>query len=59
MAAGAVALGLFVAVIAGVLLAIRLYLHLMVGRWQRRSWNELVARHHELDHDLEKVWRHR
>jgi hypothetical protein len=59
LAAGAVALGLFVAVIAGVLLAIRLSLHVMVGRRQRRSWNEFVARHHELDSELKKVWRHR
>jgi uncharacterized membrane protein affecting hemolysin expression len=59
MAAGAVALGLFIAVIAGGLLAVRLYLHVMVGRWQRSRWTQLVARHRELDDELDEVWRSR
>ena len=59
MAATAVALALFLAVVAGGLLIVRLAVRLVSRRWQNQLWAGLVARHHELDGELEKVWRGR
>jgi len=56
LAATAVALALFIAVVVCGLLIVRVAIRLVSRRWQNQLWAGLVARHHELDGELEKVW---
>ena len=41
------------------LLIVRLGIRLMSRWWQNQLWESLVARHHDLDGELEKVWQGR
>jgi hypothetical protein len=40
----------------GSVLAARICLRALLRRRQRRMWDDLVARHQELDHELDKIW---
>jgi hypothetical protein len=42
-------------VVVGVL-AVRTCLRAVRRRHQRQMWDDLVARHLELDHELDKIW---
>jgi hypothetical protein len=44
---------------AGSVLATRICLRALLHRSQRRMWDDLVARHQELDHELDKIWQDR
>jgi hypothetical protein len=44
---------------AGSVLAARVCLRALLRRAQRRMWDDLVARHQELDHELDKLWSRR
>jgi hypothetical protein len=37
-------------------LAARVCLRALRRRAQRRMWDDLVARHQELDHELDEIW---
>ncbi len=44
---------------AGGVLAARLCLRALLRWRQRRMWDDLVTRHQELDHELDKIWQRR
>jgi hypothetical protein len=41
---------------AGTVLAARVLLRALLRRAQRRMWDDLVARHRELDRELDQIW---
>jgi hypothetical protein len=41
---------------AGTVLAVRVCLRALLRRAQRRKWDDLVARHRELDRELDRIW---
>jgi hypothetical protein len=40
----------------GTVLATRVCLRALLRRAQRRRWDDLVARHRELDRELDRIW---
>jgi hypothetical protein len=57
LAAGILLLG-FAVVVAGCLLLARLCLRAVRRRRERLRWDDLVARHQDLDRELENIWQH-
>ena len=57
--AAAVLLVAFVTVVTGCVLVTGACLRVMRRRQERRKWDDLVARHQELDRELEDIWQHR
>lgn len=55
---GVVVLAAIVMVAAGVLAA-RWCMRLLRRRLQRRDWDDLIARHRDLDRELTRIWRQR
>jgi hypothetical protein len=49
----------FAAVVTGCVLVTGACLRSLRRRQERRQWNDLVARHQELDRELENIWQHR
>lgn len=43
----------------GSVLAVRWYLRALRRRRERRTWDELVVRHRNLDRELDRIWRSR
>jgi hypothetical protein len=43
----------------GTVLAVRMCLRALLRRAQRRMWDDLVARHRELDRELDRIWQRR
>jgi heme exporter protein D len=56
LAGGVVVLPIAIVVVGGVLAA-RVCLRVMRRCRERRMWDDLVARHLELDRELDKIWR--
>jgi hypothetical protein len=44
---------------AGGFLAARLCIHALRRSCERRAWDDLVARHRELDRELSRIWERR
>lgn len=59
MAAAAVVLLAGVTLAAGGAFATWAWLHALRRRHSQRTWDDLVARHQELDRELNRIWRHR
>jgi hypothetical protein len=49
----------FAAVVAGSVLVARVCICAVRCRRERLQWDDLVARHQELDRELENIWQHR
>jgi hypothetical protein len=49
----------FAAVVAGGVLVTRVCLCAVRRHLERLQWDDLVARHQELDCELENIWQHR
>jgi hypothetical protein len=58
LAAGVLLLA-FAAVVAGGVLVARVCLRAVRRHLERLQWDDLVARHQELDRELENIWQHR
>jgi hypothetical protein len=58
LAAGVLILA-FAVVATGCVLVARVCLRAVRYRRERLQWDDLVARHQELDRELEKIWQHR
>jgi hypothetical protein len=58
LAAG-VLLFAFAVVVTGCVLVTGVCLRAIRRRQERRQWSDLVARHQELDRELENIWQHR
>jgi hypothetical protein len=57
LAAGVLLLA-FAAVVAGSVLVARVCICAARRRRERLQWDDLVARHQELDRELENIWQH-
>jgi hypothetical protein len=54
-----VVLVIAVVMAAGSFLTARLCIHALRRSCERRAWNDLAARHRELDRELTRIWERR